>query len=214
MKTSFLTYFLFPLFIFSASLQAQSFEGVVTYKYKFKDKTGFFKSKDVKRLHGNQQKFYFKNDKYKNLLNGESQITETYINDTLYTTNKTVRAVMWINAAKPTGKVLSHSITQRAATIDGVSCNLLKVHTTEGSIEYYFNPKYKIDREQYAKHNYQYRAFCLEMTGGAIPLKFVFDTKKSSLDITCTDIQALNISDSLFELPKGVAYIKKPKRMR
>jgi len=214
MKTSFLTYFLFSLFVFSTSLQAQSFEGVITYKYKFKDKTGFFKPKDVKRLYGTQQKFYFKNDKYKNLLNGESQITETYLNDTLYITDKTVRAVMWVSVAKTTGKVLSHSITQKAAIIEGVSCDLLKVRTTEGNIEYYFNKAYKIDREQYSKHNYQYRAFCLEMTGGAIPLKFVFNTKKSYQEITCTDIQALNISDSVFDLPKRLPYIEKPKRMR
>lgn len=214
MKTSFLTYFLFSLFVFSASLQAQSFEGVVTYRYKFKDKTGFLKPKDVKRLYGTQQKFYFKNDKYKNLLNGESQITETYISDTLYTTSKTVRAVMWVNTAKTTGKVLSHSISRKTTIIDGIRCNLLKVHTSEGDIEYYFSPKYKIDREQYAKHNYQYRAFCLEMTGGAIPLKFIFNKKKSYLEITCTDIETLNIAESLFDLPTGLAYIQKPKRMR
>ncbi len=214
MKTSFLTFISILLFVFPTLLQAQSFEGVVTYKYKFKDKTGFLKPKDVKKLYGTQQKFYFKKDKYKNLLNGESQITETYLNDTLYITNKTVRAVMWVNAAKNTGKVISHSITKKAAVIDGVSCDLLKVRTSEGTIEYYFNSKYKIDREQFANHNYQYRAFCLEMTDGAIPLKFVFNTKKSYLEITCTDIQALNVAESVFDLPTGVAYIQKPKRMR
>jgi len=214
MKTSLLTFILPILFIFPTLLQGQSFEGVITYRYKFKDKTGFYKPKNVKKLHGTQQKFYFKDDKYKNMLNGESQITQTYLNDTLYITNKTVRAVMWINAAKPTGKVVSHSITQNAATIGGVSCNLLRVRTTEGTIEYYFNPAYKIDRQQYDKHNYQYRAFCLEMTDGAIPLKFVFNTKKNYMEITCTDIEELSVADSVFDLPTGLAYIQRPKRMR
>ena len=121
---------------------------------------------------------------------------------------------MWVNAAKTTGKIISHSITQNAAIIKGRSCSLLSVHTTEGTIKYYFNPRYKIDRQQFANHNYQYRAFCLEMTDGAIPLKFIFNAKKSYLEITCTDIETLNISDSLFELPTGIAYIQKPKRMR
>jgi len=215
MKTSFLTFILlFCLFIFPTLLQGQSFEGVVTYRYKFKDKTGFLKPKNVKKLHGTQQKFYFKGDRYKNLLNGESQITQTYINDTLYITNKTVRAVMWVSVAKTTGKIISHNITKKSAMIDGVSCDLLTVHTSEGTIEYYFNSRYKIDRKQYAKHNYQYWAFCLKMTDGAIPLKFIFNTKKNYMEITCTDIQELNIADSVFDLPTGVAYIKKPKRMR
>jgi len=214
MKTSFLTFVLLFLFVSTASLQGQSFEGVVTYKYKFKDKTGFLKPKDVKRLHGKQQKFYFKNNKYKNLLNGESQITQTYLNDTLYITNKTVRAVMWVNTTKPTGKVISHSITQNAAVIKGISCDLLEVHTTEGIIQYYFNPAYKIDYDQYTEHKYHYWAFCLEMTGGALPLKFIFDTEKSQTVITCTKLQELNIADSVFDLPKGLPIIKKPKRMR
>jgi len=214
MKTSLLTFILFFLFIFPTLLQGQSFEGVVTYRYKFKDKTGFLKPKNVKKLHGTQQKFYIKGDKYKNLLNGESQITETYINDTLYMTDKNVRAVMWTNTAKTTGKVVSHKTARKVARIDGVSCDLLTVRTSEGVIEYYFNSSYRIDREEYNKHNYQYWAFCLQMTDGAIPLKFVFNTKKNRIEITCTDIQELSIADSVFDLPTGVAYIKKPKRMR
>jgi len=198
MKTSLLTFILFFLFIFPTLLQGQSFEGVVTYRYKFKDKTGFLKPKNV----------------YKNLLNGESQITETYINDTLYMTDKNVRAVMWTNTAKTTGKVVSHKTARKVARIDGVSCDLLTVRTSEGVIEYYFNSSYRIDREEYNKHNYQYWAFCLQMTDGAIPLKFVFNTKKNRIEITCTDIQELSIADSVFDLPTGVAYIKKPKRMR
>ncbi len=214
MKTSFLTFILFFLFVSTTSLQGQSFEGVVTYKYKFKDKTGFLKSKDVKRLYGNQQKFYIKNDKYKKLLNGESKITETYLTDTLYTTNKTVRAVMWVNTTKPTGKVISHSITQNAAVIKRISCDLLEVRTSEGTIKYYFNPAYKIDYDQYTEHKYHYWSFCLETTAGALPLKFIFETKKSRMEITCTNLQELSIADSVFDLPTGVAYIKMPKRRR
>jgi len=114
---------------------------------------------------------------------------------------------MWVNTAKTTGKIVSHKIARKAARIGGVSCNLLTVRTSEGTIEYYFNPKYKIDREQYTKHNYQYWAFCMEMTDGAIPLKFVFDTKKNYTEITCTDIQEL-------DLPERLPYIQKPKRVR
>jgi len=157
----------------------QYFEGVITYKYKFRDKTGFLKPKNVKKLHGTQQKFY-----------------------------------MWTNTAKTTGKVVSHKIARKAARIGGVSCNLLTVRTSEGTIEYYFNSRYKIDSEQYTKHNYQYWAFCLEMTDGAIPLKFVFKTNKNEMEITYTDIQEFNIADSVFDLPKRVPYIQKPKRMR
>lgn len=214
MKTSLLTFILFLLFIFPTLLQGQSFEGVITYRYKFKDKTGFLKPKNVKKLYGTQQKFYIKGDRYKNLLNGESQITETYINDTLYMTDKNVRAVMWTNTASTIGEVVSYNITRKAARINGVNCNLLTVRTSEGSIEYYFNSAYTIDRDEYATHHYQYWAFCLEKTGGAIPLKFVFNTKKNYIEITCTDIQELSIADSVFDLPTGVAYIKKPKRMR
>ncbi len=214
MKTSFLTFILFCLFIFPTLLQGQSFEGVVTYRYKFKDKTGFLKPKNVKKLHGTQQKFYFKDDRYKNLLNGESQITQTYINDTLYITNKTVRAVMWISAAKTTGEVISYEVVKKAAKIRGVKCDLLTVRTSEGTLEYYYNSKYKIDCKQFGKHNYQYWAFCLKMTDGAIPLKFIFNTKTNCTEITCTDIDELNVADSTFKLPRGVAYIEKPKRMR
>lgn len=213
MKTSFPIFLFLVFFISSTFLQAQDFEGVVTYKYKHRDKTNFLKPRDVKKLYGTQQKFYFKGTKYKNQLNGESKITEIYLNDTLYITNKTVRAVMWVSAAKPMGKVLSHNITRKTTTINGIRCDLLEVRTSDGTkVKYYFNSAYKIDPTQYANHNYQYWAFCLKMTDGAIPIKFVFDTKKSHTEITCTDIKRLEVKDNIFELPTRLAYIPKPER--
>jgi len=213
MKTSFQIFLLLVfLFTSSAFLQAQNFEGVITYKYKYKDKTKFLKPKEVKKLHGTQKKFYFKGAKYKSELNGESKITQIHLNDTLYTANKTVRAVMWVSAAKPMGEVLSHNITRKATTINGISCDLLKAQTSNGTIEYYFNSAYTINHQQYANHHYQHWAFCLEMTNGALPIKFVFNTQKSCTEITCTNIQTLNVDDSVFDLPRRFGIIKMPER--
>ena len=215
MKTLLSTFMLFLiLFALPAVLQAQNFEGVVTYRYKFKDRTGYWKPKEVKRLRGTQQKIYIKGDKYKKLFNGTSQKAQTYKNDTIYETDKTVRAIKWISTSKPTGKVKSHKITKNAAVINGIKCHLLTVKTTEGHIDYYYNPSYKLDDAAYSNHNYDYWAFCLEMTEGALPIKCVFDNKENYTEITCTSLEAMAISESIFDLPNDVPLIRKPRRMR
>jgi len=101
---------------------AQNFEGVITYRYKYKDKTGFLKPKEVKKLMGNQQTMYVKNGKYRSRLNGMSKTTQTYLGrDTIYTTEEKIRAVMWIDATKKQGDILSHNITRKAALYSIIS---------------------------------------------------------------------------------------------
>lgn len=213
MKTSSLLIVLLSCLFINDTLTAQTFEGVIVYNYSYTDKTGFLSKKEAKKLFGTEQTLHIKNGKYKSRLNGISKKTHIYPgNDTLYMTQDAVRAVMWINAKKQKGEILSHNLTRGAKRVKGVKCDLLEVKTTTGTLYYYFSDKYKVDSKLYAKHQYNYWAFCLEKTGGALPLKFVVDKQDETIELTCKKISLAKISDNIFTLTRGVSIIPAPER--
>lgn len=213
MKTSHSLIILFLYLFIGTPLHAQYFEGVITYGYKYKDKTGFLKPKEAKNLLGSQQTLYVKNGKYKSRLNGMSEITHTYLgNDTIYTTEANIRAVMWIDANKQKAEIYSHRLVRKAARINRLKCDMLEIKTNKGTVQYYFHPDYKVDKKYYANHHYQLWAFCMEQTDGALPLKFVLDNKEESIELLCKSIRKESIEEHTFELPTGISFIPKPER--
>lgn len=213
MKTSSLLIIVFLLCLFNNTLTAQTFEGVIVYNYSYTDKTGFLSKKEAKKLFGTEQTLHIKNGKYKSRLNGISKKTHIYPgNDTLYMTQDAVRAVMWIDAEKQKGEILSHNLTRGAKRVKGMKCDLLTVKTTTGTLYYYFSDKYKVDSKLYAKHQYNCWAFCLEKAGGALPLKLVIDKQDEIVELTYKKISKEKISNNMFALTKGVSIIPAPER--
>lgn len=211
MKASLSLFVLSMCLLIAGTTYAQNFEGIITYRYKYKDKTGFLKPKEVKKLIGTQQTMYVKNGKYKSRLNGVSKTTQTYLGrDTIYMTEERIRAVMCIDATQKQGDILSHNITRKAARINGLKCDMLEVKTTKGALQYYFHADYTVNKEHYANHQYNWWAFCMEQTGGALPIKFILTTKKESVKLRCKRIRKQRVEENTFDLPTGVAYIEKP----
>ncbi len=191
--------------------QNGNFEGTVRYAFKYKDKTEKLSPKEVKKLMGNQQIYYFKSGKYKSKLNGAWEKTSYYSGgDTLHSTKKEVRALLWIYLKKaPPGEVISYKITRKAKRIKSWKCDLLEVKTTEGTILYYFHPQYPLNPESFAAHKYRFWDFCIQKTG-ALPIKFVYENNNEYLEITAEIIRERTLKAALFKAPRGYAKVKDP----
>lgn len=209
MKTSVLLVAICTCFFTYNTVQAQSFEGKITYHFTYKDKTGklFSSQKDVRNLLGNRQVYYYKHGKYRSRLNGKWEKSSFYLgDDKVYSTKKYIRAVMWLPAAKTPSEVISYKITRDAKRIKGWRCDLLEVKMEEGTILCYYHPRIGAEPDSYTSHNYRLWSYCISKTG-ALPLKFIYESNKEYLELTVDEVNEKMLEDELFELPADVSVI-------
>ncbi|MEX0313649.1 MAG: DUF4412 domain-containing protein [Allomuricauda sp.] len=200
------------LVLFTITVSAQTnFEGVIKYNLEFQDKTGEMSSDETLEFMGDQQTYYIKGNKYKSAMNGMLKVTQYYTGrDTLYNKMLGVNGLMYIDAKQRTEQVLSADIKENQLSVAGYSCDLLEIKTNEGTTLYYYNEAVKVNPEDYKNHQYGLWHYCLEKTGGALPLKMITDVADVKLSIEAKIIETKNLDDSIFEIPKGLPIVKSP----
>jgi len=210
MKASLSTIVLCICLFTYTNIQAQNFEGVIIYDFSYKDKTGYFSPKEIKKLLGDRQIYYYKSGKYRSRLNGKWEKSSVYLGgDKICNTKKHIRAIMWVDAEKQPNEVLSYKITRDAKKIKGWRCDLLEVKTEEGTLYYYYHPKLSVDPKMYSSHHYRFLSYCISKTG-ALPIKFIYESELEYLEIVAEDINEKLIEEDVFELPAGLPEIKDP----
>lgn len=199
------------LICFNIKGQENYFEGVITYDNLLIDKTGKMNPNQTKKYIGDKQVYYIDKGKYKSVLNGLLEITQYYTGkDTVYTKMKNVNTLMYTNTKENKEKIISSSIEKDITKINKFNCHVLKIRTSEGYVNYYFNDSIKIDYKLFEGHRYGLWYYCLKKTNGALPLKWVTVNSQIDLTITANEILRKELDEQIFNLPKGLPLVKSP----
>ncbi len=206
--------YLAVLFVwFTITISGQTnFEGIIKYDLAFHDKTGKMDDDQAKQFMGSEQTYYIKGNKYKSSMNGMLKVTQYYTGrDTLYNQMLGVNSLMFIDAKQKNEEVLSIDIKKNQLNVAGYTCDLLEIKTNKGTMQYYYNESIKVTPEDYKNHKYGLWFYCLEKTGGALPLKMVTDVTSLKLSIEAKSVEIKNLDNSIFEIPKNLPLVESPK---
>ena len=200
------------LLLFVNTLMAQElFEGEILYKLNFHDKTGEMTDEESSQFMGSEQIYYIKDNKYKSVMNGMLGVTQFYTGkDSIYTRMGTSNNLMYTKTDKLKESILSVKEKKSVLKVLGYECDLLEIKTNEGITMYYYNKSIKVNSEDYKNHKYGLWYYCLNKTGGALPLKLSTDVADIKLSIEAKDIKSKKLDLSMFEIPKGLQIVKSP----
>ena len=179
------------------------FEGKINYSFEFVDKQDELKSGMVKFIVGDQMLVTVKGNKYKNEGNGKFDYTQYYLGgDSLLTTYRGNKAVLWSLVTENEDSVLSFTITEHAEEVNGIMCKLLTAKTRKGEIKYYFHEDYRANPEHFKRHHDSFSSFLIENTG-CLALKEIFDMEDVYSMRVFTEIMPGEVADTEIQKPQG-----------
>lgn len=182
---------------------SSSFEGKINYDFEFIDKQDELKSGMVKFIVGDQMLVTIKGNRYKNEGNGKFDYTQYYLGgDSLLTTYRGNKAVLWSLVTENEDSVLSFEITEDAEEVNGITCKLLTAKTRKGEIKYYFNENYRANPEHFKRHHDSFSSFLIEKTG-CLPLKEIFDMEDVYSMRVFTEIIPGEVPEAEIQKPQG-----------
>ena len=196
MKTIILLLMLSPLICL-----AQSFEGKITYANSYKSKSPQLNDTQLAAMLGTTQEYYIKGSDYKSVFNG------LYIKNHLYTskTNKSYTltaksdSLYWEDYGKNNDVATKFEFQKGKDTVMGVVCDILTVYTSKTKTTYFYNSKYGVNPEPFAKHAYGNWYYVISKTK-ALPLKTISENDQFILTSTAVNIMPINLDAKLFEL--------------
>ncbi|PWG04091.1 hypothetical protein [Polaribacter aquimarinus] len=205
---------LLTILFLSNSFLVQSqeyFEGILTFKMKFQDKTGKLTDKQSEQYMGNQQTYYLKGKNYKSELNGLLEMTTYYQGrDTLFTKMKGINSLMYSLTNVREEKIISFKIKKTKKSILGYKCKLLEIKTNKGFHQYFYSNDLTCDSKTFENHKMGLWDFFTEKTNGALPIISISDVEdyKSYTELISVVQKKLDIN--IFKKP-DFPIIKMPK---
>ncbi len=205
-------FYTISLLLFQFTSQAQeNFEGIIKFKSEFVDKTGEVPKEQIKKLMGDENVFFLKEEKYKSEMNGLLNMKSFYNgSDTLFVKMYGTKSLMYeLITKKEEEKVLSHEFTKITKKIAGIDCKLLIVKTNKGVHKYYYSDDVKIDPKYYKNHSLGLWNYFMKITKGGISIKHVSDLKDSYSSIEAVSIERKKLDEAIFNRP-NLPIIKMP----
>ena len=205
------TFLFLSLIITSIWASAQTFEGKVLYQNRVTSKVKEMTDQQWTDLLGSQQEYYIKNENYKSISNGTMFSWQLYLGAENKIYNKLAKSpsVFWIDAGQQEETISKIEVVMNAATVLGYPCNMVVINTPTSVEKYFYNEKFKIDASQFEKHKYgNWAAFVAK--SNALPLKSIIEKQQFTIISEAKSIKAINLSDSLFEIPSGFQITKSP----
>lgn len=206
------------IFCGSTGIQAQSFEGVLTYLVQYEMKGDYepLKEKIFARLKQQGEYFdtvkvYVKGGKYLKMANKYNRQTIIYVPETnqLVNLQENVDYVYLINAAQYNPQNTDFGQPQElpadsTLTVMGKTCKLLHLGWPKtGAQEYYFynTSVATVNPKLFSKHNYEYLNLVLQKTG-AFPTVIVKPVNNMvSMKMTMVNMEKKKLSDKIFQVP-------------
>jgi len=193
----------------NTSKPADSFEGKVYYDFTMKDKSGEMPEEAVKMMFGSEQVYTQKGNKYINEFGGQMKMKQYYLGgDSMFMQMLGVEGLLWNDVGENTDELISMDITENAAKVMGINCDLLTIKSKEGTAQYYYSKDYPINPEGYKNHKYDFWDMYVEKAK-AIPLKAIADSEEFYIEATATKIEPMKIDESEFDLP-NLPRVKNP----
>jgi len=193
----------------STAVTGKSFEGKIIYDFTMKDKSGEMTEEMMKMMFGSEQVYTQKGSKYKNEFSGQMAMKQYYLGgDSMFMQMLGVEGLMWNDVRENTDELISVDITENAAEVMGINCDLLTIKSNEGTAQYYFSKDYPMNSESYKNHKYDFWNLYVEKAK-AIPLKAIADSEEFYIEATATEIKPMKIEDNEFDLP-NIPRVKNP----
>ena len=204
MKTKTLL-FLLAIFCMATSF-AQTFEGKITYKNKYKSKMPNVTDAQLTSMMGGKYEYYIKNGNYKSTTNGLMLQWQLYVNkdNKLYNKMASTETLTWYDGAVNKDSILKVDLNEGVTEILGYKCDELIFTCVSGVQKYYFSKKIAADAKLFANHKfmnwYEYIS-----RSNALPLKAIVDNTQFTWESIASDVQEVKLEESFFALPAGVA---------
>jgi hypothetical protein len=193
------------------SLQAQTFEGKITYSVAYESKVPNVSNDQLGMFMGATQEYYIKEGAYKTLSNGQYFQMQLYVNveNRLYNKMAPSDTLYWIDGAFVDAPIKGSKLLEEKVEVMGLKCSILEVTTTTGKTTYYFSEKYEMSPEFYKDHNFGGWNYFVQKTE-ALPLKIVTEGAEYNTVSIATSVEAMKLNDTFFLLPKGAPFKKQP----
>jgi len=135
----------------------------------------------------------YSNEKLKQLYNAETNTYYAVVNDTVSKVDGSES-----NSGKVKVKKLNYT-----ENILGYTCQAVQIETDLGITIYFYTPQIKVNKQEFARHNYGDWNKYLEATDGALTLKHIYRPKKYNLiwTATATSITPMDLTAADFVLP-------------
>jgi len=201
----------FAILLSNLAVFGQSFEGKITYFNTYKSQNPAMPDQEWLSMMGSKQDYYIKDGIYKSISNGMTMQWQIYSNtdNRLYSKTANSEIAFWNDALNNSDSVLSVKLTKKVLTVLGYQCDELILKCESGVQKYYFNSKLKVDVSLFAKHKLGNWSVFLKHSK-SLPLKMVIETDFFIMESTATEIKEMKLSDTEFELPKGIKTQKFP----
>lgn len=205
------TLIFFFAILLSLNINAQSFEGKVTYQVNFKTKEATTSNEDWGKMLGTSHEYYVKGADYYANMGGTLFEWQRYVSVTnkyyfkLGNSNK----MYWSDAAlnKTPGVFIAHN--KAVTKVLGHICDELIYKTKTGTHTYYFSVDFPIDSKLFINHKYGDWYEYLSRSN-ALPLKEIVDSDDFLMEMVATEIIPSKLESSIFQLPEGLLVEKSP----
>lgn len=188
-----------------------NFEGRIIYKNVYTSKLDNVSSEQLTKMMGDTQDYFIRNGDYMSVSNGSFFQWQLYINkdNKLYNKMSNSETLLWNDGSLESDEVIKAEINKAAAVVLGYTCDELVLTCKSGVQKYYFNKKFKADKNLYINHKYGNWYAYLSRTD-ALPLKTIIDNSQFTLESTALLIREMKIDTSNFRLPPNVKVMKSP----
>jgi hypothetical protein len=207
MKTK-ATLFLLSL-LFTVTSFAQTFEGKIVYKNKYKSKAPNVTDAQLTSMMGSKYEYFIKNGDYKSTTNGLLLQWQLYVNkdNKLYNKMASSEAVLWNDGAENADSILKVEHNEGVTEIIGYKCDELIFTCKSGVQKFYFNKKIAVDPKLYVNHKF-YNWYEYLSRSNALPLKAIVENNQFTWESVATEVQEMKLEASFFELPANTTLTK------
>jgi hypothetical protein len=207
MKTK-ATLFLLSL-LFTVTSFAQTFEGKIVYKNKYKSKAPNVTDAQLTSMMGSKYEYFIKNGDYKSTTNGLLLQWQLYVNkdNKLYNKMASSEAVLWNDGAENADSILKVEHNEGVTEIIGYKCDELIFTCKSGVQKFYFNKKIAVDPKLYVNHKF-YNWYEYLSRSNALPLKAIVENNQFTWESVATEVQDMKLEASFFELPANTTLTK------
>lgn len=207
MKTRTTLFLLALLFTFTSF--AQTFEGKIVYKNKYKSKTSNVTDAQLNSMMGSKYEYFVKGGDYKSTTNGLLLQWQLYVNkdNKLYNKMSSEEAVRWSDCGVNADSILKVELNEGVTEILGYKCDELIFTCKSGVQKYYFNKKIAVDPKLYVNHKY-FNWYEFVLRSNALPLKAIVDIDQFSWESVATEVTEMKLEASFFELPANMPALK------
>lgn len=193
----------------TATSFAQSFEGKITYKNKYKSKMPNVTDAQLTSMMGGKYEYFIKNGDYKSTTNGLMLQWQLYVNkdNKLYNKMASTETLTWYDGATNKDSILKVEFHEGVTEIIGYTCDELIFTCISGVQKYYFSKKIGVDAKLFANHKFMNWSEYISKAN-ALPLKAIVDNAQFTWESIASEVQEMKLDAAFFELPAGVASIQ------